>query len=149
MGKYMTEDYRKLISRSTLFDKVSLEGMAHLLESCPLKELKQGEALLKPGQRNDQLYLIVTGSFSVHLSDPSKSPFLVLDAGECVGEISVFTAATVSAYVIAQQDSVLLTIKQSTLWSMTRISHGLARNLLQILAQRLQHNNRFIAEVAN
>ena len=114
-----------------------------------MKELSQGDALLKPGQRNDKLYLIVTGSFSVHLSDPAKPPFLVLDAGECVGEISVFTSATVSASVIAQQDSVVLVIKQSTLWSMTRISHGLARNLLQVLAQRLQHNNRFIVEAVS
>ena len=29
---------------------------------------------------------------------------------------------------------------------MIRISHGLARNLLHVLAHRLQHNNKVIAE---
>lgn len=148
MSKCMTEPYRKLISQSTLFNQVSLEGMSHLLESCPLKELKPGAALLKPGQRNDKLYLLLSGSLRVHLSDPATPPFIMLGAGECVGELSVFTENTVSASVIAEEPSVLLVIKQSTLWSMIRVSHGLARNLLQILAQRLKHNNKVIADVA-
>lgn len=148
MRNCMTEPYRKQIAQSTLFDKVSLEGMSHLLESCPLKELGQGDVLLKPGQRNDKLYLVLSGSFRVHLSDVAKPPFIMLGAGECVGEISVFSEGPVSASVIAEQASVLLVIKQSTLWSMIRVSHGLARNLLHILAQRLKHNNMVIAEVA-
>lgn len=148
MSKSMTEHYRKLITRSALFDKVSLEGMAHLLEACPLQELMRGEALLLPGQRNDKLYLILSGALNIHLGDAHKTPFLTLGTGECVGEISVLTETTAAASIIAEEDSVLLVIKQSTLWSMTRISHGLARNLLKILAQRLRYNNRVIAEAA-
>ncbi|MDP1708593.1 MAG: cyclic nucleotide-binding domain-containing protein [Gammaproteobacteria bacterium] len=144
----MTEHYRKLITRSALFEKVSLDGMARLLEACPLKDLMRSEALLRPGQRNDKLYLILSGALNIHLSDTHAAPFLTLGAGECVGEISILTETTTTASVIAEEDSVLLVIKQSTLWSMTRISHGLARNLLKILAQRLRYNNRVIAEAA-
>lgn len=142
----MTEHYRKLIARSALFDKVSLDGMAHLLESCPLQELQLGEVLLKPGQRSDKLYLILSGAFNIHLGGVHKPPFLTLGAGECMGEISVLTETTTTTSVVAEEISVLLVIKQSTLWSMTRVSHSLARNLLQILAQRLQQNNGIIAE---
>lgn len=148
MSKSMTEPYRGLISRSILFSNVSLEGMSHLLESCPLKKLAQGDVLLAPGQNNDKLYLILSGSLGVHLASPAQPAFLTLGYGECAGEISILTETTATASVVATEDCVLLVIKQSTLWAMIRISHGLARNLLHILARRLQHNNKVIAESA-
>ena len=48
MSKSMTEPYRAQIAKSTLFSNVSLEGMAHLLESCVLKKLTHGAVLLSP-----------------------------------------------------------------------------------------------------
>ncbi|MDA1108147.1 MAG: cyclic nucleotide-binding domain-containing protein [Proteobacteria bacterium] len=150
MSKCMTEPYRSQISHSTLFSNVSLEGMSHLLESCPLKKLARGDVLLAPGQSNDKLYLVLSGSLGVHLASPAKPAFLTLGPGECAGEISILTetTTTTTATVIAAEDCVLLVIKQATLWAMIRISHVLARNLLHILARRLQHNNKVIAEVA-
>lgn len=140
------EPYRKLIGRAALFNNVSLEGIHYLLEDCVLKQVMKGETLLAPARKNDNLYVLLSGSLSVHLNNPESAPLLRLDSGECVGEISIITEAAPSAYVVADEDSVLLVIKQKTLWAMVRVSHGVARNLLYVIARRLQQDNQVILD---
>lgn len=138
--------YRKLTGQASLFSNVSLEGIHYLLEDCALKQIMKGETLLTPAMKNDHLYVVLSGSLSVHLGSPEGAPLFKLDSGECVGEISIITEATPSAYVVADEDSVLLVIKQKTLWAMVRVSHGVARNLLYIIARRLQRDNQVILD---
>jgi diguanylate cyclase (GGDEF)-like protein len=140
------EPYRKLIRQAALFNGMSLEGVNYLLEECALMQIRKGETLLAPTKKNDNLYILLSGGLSVHLDGPEGAPLLKLDSGECVGEISIITEATPSAYVVANEDSVLLVIKQKTLWTMVRVSHGVARNLLYIIARRLQRDNQVILD---
>ncbi|RJQ49355.1 MAG: GGDEF domain-containing protein [Gammaproteobacteria bacterium] len=140
------EPYRRLIGEASLFNGVRLEGITYLLEDCAFKQLMKGETLLAPNRKNDNLYVLLSGGLSVHLGSPESAPLLKLGGGECVGEISIITEATPSAYVVADENSVLLVIKQKTLWAMVRVSHGVARNLLYIIARRLQQDNQVIRD---
>ena len=79
--------------------------------------------------------------------DPVGSTALArLKAGECVGEISIIDDEPPSAYVLAAADTELLAISEKTLWKMLRRVHGVALNLLQVLARRFRINNAVLLD---
>lgn len=129
-----------------LFRGVSLESVEYLLEDCPVVRLKKGEILLAPDQPNNRVYLIRSGKLGVHLDGIGNPPLVLLEAGECVGEMSIINEMPPSAHVAADSDSELLAISHDTLWELIAVSHGIAINLLHILARRVGHDNEVIRD---
>jgi diguanylate cyclase (GGDEF)-like protein len=69
-----------------------------------------------------------------------------MEAGECVGEMSIIEDRDPSAYVIAAENTHLLLMHQSVLWDMVDASHEFAKNLLVVLSERVRSHNRVIAD---
>lgn len=132
------------LSDMTLFANVEPEAIEGLLESCPQRELAAGEVLLRPGEANRSLFVILEGRLRVHLDSPDNPPLVVLDAGESVGELSVIDHKPASAWVVADTAATLLAIDQERFWSLMHASHMVACNMLGILAQRLRHSDAAI-----
>ncbi|MEE8208428.1 MAG: GGDEF domain-containing protein [Nitrosomonadaceae bacterium] len=130
-----------VIEKSRLFRDISLESIEYLLNICQVIEFTPGNEVLSPNKFNSCIYVVLTGRLGVHLGDPSFSPHIVFEAGDCVGEMSILDGKPVSAYVIAQEHSRLLMIHQEALWALVNVSHGVARNILYILAGRMRYNN--------
>ena len=130
-----------VIEKSRLFRDISLESIEYLLNICQVIEFTPGKEVLSPNKFNSCIYVVLTGRLSVHLGNPSFSPHIVFEAGDCVGEMSILDGKPVSAYVIAKEKSRLLMIHQEALWALINISHGVARNILYILAGRMRYNN--------
>jgi diguanylate cyclase (GGDEF)-like protein len=116
-----------------------LEQYSGLLEECPTKELKQGEVLIKAGEANEFLYVLVSGSLKIQLK-LEMDAIAVLEPGEVVGELSLIDGQLTSAYVVAEADSTLLVLDGETMWSLVDAS-PIARNLLISLARRLRHSD--------
>jgi diguanylate cyclase (GGDEF)-like protein len=109
--------------------------------------LDRGEQLLTPGVRNEHVYIIVSGKMGVHLTLSNlDEPFAILNPGDCVGEMSVLVDSTVSAYVIANTPCQLLAIGHSSFWALIKGSNESARNMLNILVQRIRMGNEVVAE---
>lgn len=132
---------RERLGLAKLFANIGLEGIEHLLERCEPLEIARGEHLLEPGKANDRLYLILDGELRVYLDGRQLPEQAVLTTGDCVGEMSLVDGGAVSALVIAAHGSRLLVIPHDVLWAMVDASHGVARNLLAILAGRMRDNN--------
>lgn len=130
-----------VIEKSRLFRDISLESIEYLLNICQVIEFTPGKEVLSPNKFNSCIYVVLTGRLSVHLGNPSFSPHIVFEAGDCVGEMSILDGKPVSAYVIAKEKSRLLMIHQEALWALINISHGVSRNILYILAGRMRYNN--------
>ncbi len=130
-----------VIEKSRLFRDISLESIEYLLNICQVIEFTPGKEVLSPNKFNSCIYVVLTGRLSVHLGSPDLSPHIVFEAGDCVGEMSILDGKPVSAYVIAKEKSRLLMIHQEALWALINISHGVARNILYILAGRMRYNN--------
>jgi diguanylate cyclase (GGDEF)-like protein len=83
----------------------------------------------------------------VHLTLANlDEPLAVLNPGECVGEMSVLVDSDVSAYVLARIDCQLLAIGYSSFWALIKGSNDSARNMLNILVQRIRMGNEVIAD---
>jgi diguanylate cyclase (GGDEF)-like protein len=82
---------------------------------------------------------------NVHVGSPEAPALTTIEAGDCVGEMSIIEDRDPSAYVIGAEDTHLLVIHKSVLWNMVDASHEFAKNLLVVLSKRVRSHNRVIA----
>ena len=149
MARVLTinSDYRRtLLEGLELFRGVSPEDIAHLLAECGRRDLATGEQLLTPGEKNEHVFVVLSGSLSVHVGGLDNPSLATMEPGACVGEMSIIEDRDPSAFVIGREPSHLLAIHQSILWAMVDASHELAKNLLVVLSERVRSHNRVIAE---
>ena len=140
-------DYkRSLLEGLELFHGVCPDDVQDLLQRCDRRDLPQGEVLLSPGEKNEYVYIVLSGSLNVHVGSPDTPALTTMEAGECVGEMSIIEDRDPSAWVIAAENSHLLVIHKSVLWNMVDASHEFAKNLLVVLSERVRSHNKVIAD---
>ncbi|MBN2585726.1 MAG: GGDEF domain-containing protein [Candidatus Fermentibacteraceae bacterium] len=132
-----SEDLRELFLLRRVPEELALE----VLSGCPVLELKSGQMLLRAGQSNQKLYIILSGSLSVHLDSPERDSVARLEAGESVGELSVIDDSPATAFVVANSHSRILEVDESAFWELVSSSHDFACNMLQLLAERLRSSD--------
>jgi len=143
----INSDYkRSLLESLDLFKDVLPEDVQHLFQRCDRCDIAQGRTLLSPGTRNEHVYIVLSGSLNVHVSSPESPVLATMDAGACVGEMSIIEDRDPSAFVIAAEPTHLLKIHQSVLWDMVDASHDFAKNLLVVLSERVRSHNRVIVD---
>jgi len=123
-----------------LLKGVDFDSIQDILNNSPVKELKAGEVLIRAGEVNEYLYLLLAGHLRVHL-DFKMDPVALLEPGEIVGDLSVIDGQPTSAHVIADDDCRLLALSEQNMWSLVKTSHAVAYNFLSILAHRLRKGN--------
>jgi diguanylate cyclase (GGDEF)-like protein len=122
-------------------------GSVHgLLEACPLRNLAAGELLLRQGEKNRHMFMILSGRLSVHLDSERSEPVAFLGAGETVGELSVLDERPASAFVRAVEPTRLLEVDEFRFWDLVNASHEFSINLLMLMAHRLRSNNTAVSE---
>ncbi|NND46691.1 MAG: GGDEF domain-containing protein [Woeseiaceae bacterium] len=143
----INSDYkRSLLEGLELFKGVDPDSVQALLQVCGRRDVTPGELLLSPGARNENVFVVLSGSLNVHVGSPNAPVLANMDSGACVGEMSIIEDRDPSAYVIAAEDSHLLVIHQTILWDMVHASHEFAKNLLVVLSERVRSHNRVIAD---
>ena len=142
----VNSDYKKsLLAGLELFQGVDPDDVQELLQNCDRCDLSTGELLLSPGEKNQNVYVVLSGSLNVHVGSPDAPILATMDAGACAGEMSIIEDRDPSAYVIAAEQTHLLVIHKNTLWEMVDISHDFSKNLLVVLSERVRSHNNFIA----
>ena len=129
-----------------LFKMVSPECIEGVLESCRIRELTRGETLLASGETNRDLYILLSGQLRVHLGMGGDDVIATIENGETVGEMSIIDRSPTSAFVVANEDCRLLVMQEEIVWSLVRVSHPAAFNLLSLLTRRLRGADEVIAE---
>jgi len=145
--KSTNSDYkRSLLAGLDLFHGVRPDDVQELLQKCDRCDLETGELLLSPGQQNENVYVVLSGTLNVHVGSPDTPILATTDVGACAGEMSIIEDRDPSAYVIAAEPTHLLVIHKDILWNMINASHEFSKNLLVVLSERVRSHNQFIAE---
>ena len=143
----INSDYkRSLLNSLELFRDVCPDDIQTMLQDCDRRDLADGEQLLSPKHKNEHVYVVLSGSLNVHVGSVDTPAIATMEAGACVGEMSIIEDRDPSAFVIAAEDTHLLVIHQSDLWKMVDASHEFAKNLLVVLSERVRSHNRVIAD---
>ncbi|MBL8528917.1 MAG: GGDEF domain-containing protein [Burkholderiales bacterium] len=145
MTNTLTEADWQAAAASRLFRAVDIELVEHLLAGCALRDLRENETLLDQGGAPSQnIFVVLRGRVSVHLAGTASPSHTVIEAGECVGEMSAVDGEPISATVVALEETRLLAIPEPVIWTLVNTSHAVARNLLYMLARRMRHDNAVI-----
>ena len=104
---------------------------------------QNGENIIKAGQIEQRMYIILEGKVNVFLSSEKENiQVATMGKGDFFGEISLFTEHPRSATVQAVGDVKLVFIDNITeLKSFFGVNPHFAAKMVQILAQRLANTN--------
>lgn len=132
------------ISNLQLFFGIPYDVVETVLDCCPVTNVEAGAVLLSPGQHNQALHLLVGGRLRIHLGSVDSPDYIPIEEGGCFGELSIIDGRPVSAYVVADRPSRVMTIHDSVFWERLVSYPGVARNLLKVLSERMRSNGEMI-----
>jgi phosphoserine phosphatase RsbU/P len=136
------------ISRCSLFRGVPYKLLEEVLAGCPMRAFADGTVLLSPGERNEQVALVLEGRLRIHFGSPTSPDQTEINVGECAGEMSVIDNKPVSAYVIADSGCRLILVDKTTFLTRILPIPEVARNLVSTFSDRMRHaNERVIARM--
>lgn len=136
-----TEDRRRPnLGWSSLFAGVDQDSVLEAVNEQDILVLAPDEVLLRPGDSNDAIYLLLSGRLGVYIgNDVGATPIPVL-AGECLGELSSIDNRPISALVKTLDESRVLRLPQDVFWNRLMAVPGVAKNLLGVMAHRMRRN---------
>jgi len=132
------------LSRLQLFRGVPRDVLEQALGDCPVRSFYEESVLLRPGDRNDRVYLLLSGRLDVHLDSSDSDNGIAIEQGGCIGELSIIDGKPASAFVVARPGTQLLAIDEHRFWSDVATHPGVARNLMTILSERMRVNNEAV-----
>ena len=146
-SQLINSDYkRSLLAGLELFHGVAADDVQELLQKCDRRDVDTGEVLLSPNEKNDYVFLVLSGRLHVRIGARDAPVIATMDVGACVGEMSIIEDRDPSAFVVAAEPSHLLVIHQTILWQMVDASHEFSKNLLVVLSERVRSHNEYIAQ---
>jgi len=118
------------------------------------QDARQWTQIVKQGETDDGMYLVLEGELRVRLMINGKETILAtLGPGECFGEIALFDRGPRSADVLANKDSVLLKVTSEAFDKLRVEAPELAVPMLhaisRTLAGRIRADNKRIKDSVN
>lgn len=134
----------RAMARCELFRGLDMAQLLAIAFHGTVRTPHDGEILLRPGDTNLHVAVVLEGALSIHLDTDSADEPLLIQAGECVGEMSVVDRSPVSALVKARGDCRLLLIEADAFLNHVLPLPSVAQHVLATLAARMRHGNRRI-----
>ena len=130
---------------AALRDLQALQGIGDeildaLVPRARVLQLEAGQRLLRRGEPNLCVYIVLSGLLSVELDD-GGSPLAHLGRGETVGELSLLAGSLTTATVAAEESTQLLVLDEESFWWLAESSHEFSVGLLVRLAKRMRSNS--------
>lgn len=143
MSNISTEE----INKQEIFKDIDANKLFPYLVNCEIRELTKNDLLIRAGEVNECLFLVLSGSCRVQLHLDQKKSVAKLNPGQCIGEITFMDHQPTTAFVVADTNTRILVIDESLLWKLTHAFHPIACNLLEMIAHRLRHSHSVINQI--
>ena len=136
-------DRRKLsIGWIPLFREADENAIHETLCDCEVLLLPAGTPLLKPGETNHNVYILLSGEVAAHLDDNLNPDVAIpIPPGECIGELSAIDGKQVSALVLTVTDAQVLKLSREVFWNRVMAVPGVASSLMVTLTERTRRTN--------
>jgi sigma-B regulation protein RsbU (phosphoserine phosphatase) len=124
-----------------LFKGADPRELAAVLAECEVLTLTAGAALLRAGEANASVYVLLSGRLVAQLgpaASPEASVAIDIQPGECIGELSAIDGKPISAQVLAESDVRVLRLEREVFWNRLMRQHGVAENLMMTLTARMR-----------
>lgn len=135
-----THDHIQSVDALDLFSALSSEERSDIARSLQTISLKRGAVLIEEGAVADELYLVVSGRFSVTKRD-SNGGFYEIGAGQPIGEIAFFAGGQRTATVTALRDSLVLRLDRNQFDKLVERNPSIWPKLTANIARRLSQSS--------
>lgn len=132
------------LAKTELLQNVPDELLRQVMAHASPIELNPGELLLSPNLDNHHIYLLLSGTLTVHFNSPDAPVIRELCQGYSVGEMSIIDDTTPSAYVKAKEHCRVFPVHRDFLLDLIQNTHPIAFNLLRILTKWMKVNTQKI-----
>ncbi len=149
------KDRLKALSHSDLFRSLSEEEMEEWARHSEPKKFKPGQLILNKGEKNDTLYMLVSGKVECFIPEQEKAKDIrrfskvrlsTLGHGESFGIYSLIDKQEASCSVTAIEETETLTISRERFEQLVQMNQHIGkavyRNLLNLLVKRLREKDK-------
>jgi CRP-like cAMP-binding protein/anti-sigma regulatory factor (Ser/Thr protein kinase) len=137
---------RGFISQFDVFRSVPYHLVEDAIAACRIVRYRDGQVLLRPGERGDALIFVMSGRLRVHVDAPDSANFFTIGPGEFTGELSVIDRKPVSAYVVADSGCRALLVEAETLFRRLLTVPEVGRNFMTAYSERVRGTSVHIIE---
>lgn len=145
----VAKERRRAQRRSEGFEWIALfkdcepRELDEALADCEVLLLPPGAPLLRAGEENRNVYILLSGHLVAQLGDESDTDTVIpIEPGECIGELSAIDGKPISALVHATSEARVLRLDRDLFWSRLMPLRGVASNLMSTLTERMRRANR-------
>ncbi len=129
---------REALANMPLFSKLSERELLRVMQSVEARDYKDGEVIIREGDKGDELFIVLEGSVSVTRQGQVLTR---LGAGEHFGEMALIRSVPRSATITAEGGAELIAVRRSDFFEILRKEHEIAVKMLWqflgVLADRL------------
>jgi len=138
------EQELECVSQVPIFQRLSADQLTSVAQVTRPVITKKGGTVFSTGEVSQTLYIVNVGQVRLyHLGEDGREQVLrVLNPGDFIGEIALFTDEIHSSYAEATKDSELCTISRASLTALIKQMPPLSMALLGALADRLKTAER-------
>ena len=124
-----------LLRSIALFKNSDEETLTKISQHARLRKLKSGTNILTQGDKGETLFVIVSGTVKITLTQSSGDEVFLalLSTGDTFGEMSLIDSNLRSANVLAKEETVLLLLEGACFEHLLSISTAFVKNLLNVL----------------
>jgi len=142
----MAEDITAQLKKSFLFKGLSDEALAAVAQKASLRDLAEGDVLMRRGERGDSLFLINAGWFKIVTEDAKGDELIINKAapGETLGEMALLDEAPRSATAIALTPARVLELKKDAFHEILDQRPDVALTVIRGLSSRLRFSTTYI-----
>jgi len=145
------------LRQTDLFKDFSEPVLKTLIESCPVRNLDDGETLCAEGAMEDKMYVLLSGKFEIYRMQKRLD---VAGPGEYLGEMTLIDSQPRSASVKAMGESLVMEIDKETFekhivhepasfYSLLKTLSLRARHHLEVISGDCQKLNCFVHDMRN
>lgn len=130
-----------------IFHNTDEAAVMKIIGECEVIGLPAGTPLLKAGDINDCVYLLLSGKLAVHLDNTLTADTAIpIEPGSSIGEMSVLDGNPASASVTALSDARVLKLPKDVFKNELMAIPGVAGNMMVALSERMRHTNDIMLE---
>ncbi len=133
-----------------IFSNLSREEMIEVANITSEKTFEKGEMIYMSGDRGDKLYVIHSGEVKIsRISDTGKEQVIrVLESGEFMGELSLFSSSSLKDNAEALSKTVMCVIHADSLKDLMSKYPGISIKIVEELSNRLENVEALIENIS-
>lgn len=140
---------KSCVERVPIFSNLNKEEMREITSLIGHKEFKKGELIYMAGQNGGSLYVINSGKIKItRISSSGKEQVIrILEAGEFMGELSIFKSSPLMDNAEALTETIMCIIDEKDLKDILKKYPLISFKIMEELSERLERAESLIQNI--